>query len=120
MWIDILSMFAISLVLTIIIESVFARCWGFKSQKETVLVILVNILTNPAAVFCAWLFTGLLGSNCSFGFQCVIEVIVVIVEAKVYFYFSREEGWNIKKPLQFAIIVNMVSWLSGVVIQYFI
>lgn len=120
MWIEIISMFAISLVLTLIIESAVARVWGLKTKKEMLLVLLVNILTNPTAVFCAWLFNGLLGSNCSFGFQCVIEVIVVIVEAKVYSSFAREEGWNIKKPLQFAIIVNMVSWLSGVVIQYFI
>ena len=51
MWIEIISMFAISLALTLIIELIVARCWGFQTKKELLLVILVNILTNPAAVF---------------------------------------------------------------------
>lgn len=120
MWIDILSMFAVSLILTIIIESVVARIWGLKTKKEMLLVLLVNILTNPAAVFCVWIGNSYLGSPFDFLFQCIIELGVVVVEGKVYSSFAREEAWNIKKPLQFAFIVNMISWLSGVVIQYFI
>ena len=120
MWIDIFSMFAVSLGLTIIIECSIARVWGLKSRKEMLLVLLVNILTNPAAVFCVWICNGYLGREFSFLFQCVIEFVVVVVEAKVYSGFGREEGWNIKKPLQFSIIVNMISWLSGVVLQYII
>lgn len=120
MWIDIFNMFAVSLILTIIIECSLARVWGLRTKKEMLLVLLVNILTNPAAVFVVWVCNGYLGSEFSFLFQCVIEFVVVVVEAKIYTSFAREESWNIKKPLQFAIIVNMISWLSGVVIQYII
>ena len=120
MWIDIFSMFAVSLGLTIIIECSVARVWGLKSRKEMLLVLLVNILTNPAAVFCVWICNGYLGSDFSFLYQCIVEFVVVVVEGEVYSSFAREEGWNIKKPLQFSIIVNMISWLSGVVLQYII
>lgn len=118
MWIDIFSMFAVSLGLTIIIECSVARVWGLKSRKEMLLVLLVNILTNPAAVFCVWICNGYLGSDFSFLYQCIVEFVVVVVEGKVYSGFAKEEGWNIKKPVQFSIIVNMISWLSGVVLQY--
>ena len=117
MWIDILCMFGISLILTIIIELSIARVWGLKTKKEMLLVLLVNILTNPAAVFCVWICNGYLGSEFSFLFQCVMEFIVVVVEAKVYSGFAREEGWNIKKPLQFAIAAKVISWVSGVMLQ---
>lgn len=119
MWIDIFSMFAVSLGLTIIIESVIARLWGLKTRKEMLLVVFVNILTNPAAVFFAWMAGAYLGSKWHFPTQCMIEIVVCAVEAYIYLNFVREEGWNIKKPLQFAIVVNMISWLSGVVIQYY-
>ena len=120
MWIDIISMFTFSLTLTIIIEASVARVWGLKSRKEMLLVLLVNILTNPAAVFCVWICNGYLGSHFSFLYQCIVEFVVVVVEGKVYSSFAKEEGWNIKKPLQFSFVVNMISWLSGVVLQYII
>lgn len=114
MWIEIISMFAISLALTLIIELVVAKCWGFQTKKELLLVILVNILTNPAAVFLSWICNG------NFLSQCVIEFFVVVVEAKVYWGFTKVNGWHIKKPVLFALIVNMVSWMSGLLIQYVI
>ena len=120
MWIDIFNMFAFSLGLTIIIEIIFARLWGLKTKKETLLVVLVNILTNPAAVFFAWISFICLGSEWYIPAQCIIEVVVVVVEANVYLNFAFKEGWNIKKPLKFAIMVNMLSWLFGVVVQNFI
>lgn len=117
MWSDIASMFVVSLMLTIIIECSVARVWGLKTKKEILLVLLVNVLTNPAAVFCIWICNGYLGSHYSFLYQCIIEFLVVVVEAKVYSDFAKEADWNIKKPLQFAIIVNLISWLSGVMLQ---
>ena len=50
MGIEIVSMFVVSLVLTLIIELIVSRCWGMKSKKEYRLVVLVNILTNPASL----------------------------------------------------------------------
>lgn len=116
MGIEIVSMFVVSLVLTLIIELIVARCWGMKSKKEYRLVVLVNILTNPVAVFLAWICNNYLGNNSYFIAQCVIEAVVIVVEAKIYLGFVKE-GWKIKKPIPFAIIVNMISWLSGVAIS---
>lgn len=117
MGIEIISMFIVSLALTLIIEIIVARAWGLKSKKERKLVVLVNILTNPVAVFFSWICNNYLGNNFYFLAQCLIEIVVIVVEAELYLWFAKEDGWNIKKPIQFAIIVNMISWLSGVAIQ---
>ena len=114
---EIISMFAVSLILTLIIEILVARCWGMKTKKEVKLVVLVNLLTNPAAVFVAWICNYYLESSFYFLVQCVIEIVVVVTEAKIYLWFVKD-GWNIKKPILFALVVNMVSWLLGAAIQY--
>ena len=44
---------AVSLTLTVIIELVFAL---FLKKRELLLIFLVNVLTNPIAVFLAYMF----------------------------------------------------------------
>lgn len=94
--------FAVSLAATLVIEWGIALCFGLRSRNQLILVTLVNILTNPAAV---WLhvFLGIP--------QIPVEIAVVIIECYVYHQFE------IPKPLLFSLLANGISWGLGVLIQ---
>ncbi|MBR3973551.1 MAG: hypothetical protein IKJ99_06335 [Oscillospiraceae bacterium] len=98
-----LKMFAISLLLTLIIETTIALLWGIRSRKQILLVLLANILTNPAAVLLCWLGVP----------QLPVELAVVLTEALVY----KEPAWKIHRPVLLAIVCNVVSWGTGILIQ---
>ena len=103
----ILEMFGISLGLTLLIELPVGFAMGMRGKKHILLMILVNILTNPAAVLLCWLGVA----------QIPVEIGVFLVEAGVYYWFSRDESWNIKHPVLLALVANLVSWGSGILIQ---
>lgn len=102
-----LEMFAVSLLLTLILELPIAYCFGIRGRKGIALVILVNILTNPAAVLLCRLGAP----------QLAVELGVAAVEAAVYLWFSHDEGWKIPHPIWMAVVCNMVSWLTGMLLQ---
>lgn len=98
----ILFVYGISFALTLLIE--LPVCWlmGLRSREQLELAFLVNLLTNPAAV---WLHT-------SAGIpQIPVEILVVIIECYVYYQFK------IKRPLLLSLIANGVSWGLGLVLQ---
>lgn len=103
-----LEMFAGSLLLTLILELPIAWCMGLRSRRLLLLVLLVNILTNPAAVLIHWLGIP----------QVPIEAVVIAVEAAVYCYFSHDNKWEIPHPVLLALVANSVSWVLGVLIQW--
>lgn len=103
-----LEMFAVSLTMTLLIELPISRVMGMRGRKLLLLVALVNILTNPAAVLLHWL-----------GFsQIPVELGVIALEAAVYFWFSRDDRWNIPHPVLLSVIANVTSWILGLLIQH--
>ena len=102
-----LKVFGISLVLTLALELPLAYLMGLRGRKYVLLAVLVNILTNPAAVLLHHLGIP----------QIPVELAVVAVEAGVYDSFSKAEGWEIPHPVRLAVVCNLVSWLTGVLIQ---
>lgn len=102
-----LEMFVVSLVLTLVLELPIAWLMGLRSRKLLLLVALVNILTNPAAVLLHWLGVP----------QIPIEIAVVAVEAAVYLWFSKDEKWNIPRPIMLAVMANLISWTVGLLLQ---
>ena len=103
----ILEMFGISLGLTLLIELPIGFAMGMRRKKHILLMILINVLTNPAAVLLCWLGVP----------QIPVEIGVFLVEAGVYYWFSRDESWNIKHPILLALLANLISWTSGILIQ---
>lgn len=98
-------MFGISLGATLLLELIVALCFGLRGRKQLILVILVNLLTNPAAV---WLhsFWGIP--------QIPIELLVVIIEYYVYHSFRRER--HISHPLLLSVAANGISWGTGLLL----
>lgn len=98
----VLLIYGISFGLTLLIELPICYLWGLRSRSDLELAFLVNLLTNPAAV---WLHT-------SAGVpQIPIEILVVIIECYVYRQFK------IKRPLLLSLLANGVSWGLGLVLQ---
>ena len=99
---DLLLMYGISFGLTLLIELPVCYLMGLRSREELELVFLVNLLTNPAAV---WLHSTL-GLP-----QIIIEVLVVIIECYVYRQFKQSH------PLRLSLLANGISWGLGLVLQ---
>lgn len=97
-----LTLFGVSLGLTLVIELIVALLFGLRRRDDLILVVLVNILTNPAAVWLHWA-AGIP--------QIPIEVVVVLVEFYVYRQFK------VKNPLGLSCAANGISWTLGLILQ---
>ena len=102
-----LEMFGVSLVLTLLLELPLGWVMGLRGRKYLLLMLLVNVLTNPAAVLLHYL--GLP--------QLPVELGVAALEAFIYLQFSKAEGWRIVHPVRLAVWCNLVSWLAGMLLQ---
>lgn len=98
----ILLMYGISFGLTLLLELPVCYLLGMRHRDQLELVFLVNLLTNPAAV---WLHT-------SAGIpQIPVEILVVIIEFYVYHQFKQP------CPLLLSLVANGVSWGLGLVMH---
>ncbi len=112
-----IEMFLVSLFLTLIIEFAVTWLFGLRTGKAMLLVLLVNVLTNPLAVLINWLCRVYLPEIVGAGIgklilQLVIECAVVLGEAMIYRSFRRELQ-QIKRPFLLSFLANAASWLCG-------
>lgn len=131
------EMFGFSLLLTMAVELamafLFRRLWvGGKAVESAMtgtrvalfvhpgrvlaLVMLVNLLTNPAAVLLCWLGKVYLPQVLEWPVQLAVEAGVIAVEAYVYRCFAGKSGWRIGRPVAFAVTANLCSWLLGILV----
>ena len=86
-------------------------------RKEMSLVVLVNLLTNPAVVWTLQVAGMFFYPPVIWGIEIAAEVLVIVVEALVYLKFSKEENWNIKRPVLLAVAANIASWGIGLLLK---
>lgn len=114
--ISIVLVATIALGLTILIE------WGLsfifiKNKKDRKVVILAQILTNPALNFLLLLNYNFFKLN-DILLLVLLELLIVVIEGLVYKnYFNQKPKIN---PFLLSIILNAVSFLVGETIQYFL
>lgn len=101
-----------SLLLTLLVEAAVAFLWGLRGRKNLLIVLLVNILTNPVAVLVYWLYQVYAGAH-SLPVQVIIELTVIIVEAYIYRRFAEDDRFRIPRPIGLAIVANVLSWGIG-------
>jgi len=110
------KMFGLSLLLTECIEFLMAACMGVRNKKSFFLIFLVNLLTNPVAVYAAWITrmhsTGSGGQTKEI-IYLIIEILVVVIEGMIYHYNMKEK----KHPFLFSLCVNAVSYGIGRLLQ---
>ena len=94
------------------------RLWTHAwKRKEISLVVLVNLLTNPAVVWTLRMAGMFFYPPVIWGIEIVAEVLVIVVEALVYLRFAKEESWNIKRPVLLAVTANLASWGIGILLK---
>jgi hypothetical protein len=114
-----LQALAVSLGLTLILESLFfvllCKCSKLckLNKKDLLLLVLVNIMTNPPVVLLFWLAVLFTDWNARI-LQIPLEVLAVLVEG----YFYRKYGQEFKRPYLFAVGANVFSFGVGVLLQW--
>lgn len=98
--------FSVSLILTLLFELMVALLWGVR-RKGLLLVVLVNILTNPAAV----LLSALLGDGRIV--RLILEGAVILLEG---FYYERY-GKGISHGYLLSAAANTISYGLGTAIN---
>ena len=101
--------FIISLFLTLVIELVVACLFRVKG-KDLLLIVLVNVLTNPAAV----LLSAFAGNKRIV--QLVIEAVVILIEGWYYKKYSNAIG----RGYVFSLMANGISYGIGIILPYII
>ena len=102
---------AVSLGLTLIIECSFALLTG-KRGRDLLLVLLVNVMTNPAAVTVVLLIKYAY-SLPKWAVMIPVEAAVIAVEAYIYNKF----GSKYKHPVLFSISANAISVAVGILLE---
>ncbi len=97
--------FALSLLLTLVFEGVIAFAWGVR-KRDLLLFMLINVLTNPAAVLLHALFPG-------WGVTAVLEAGVVLVEGALY----QQLGYAVRRPWLFSLCANIFSFCMGLAVD---
>lgn len=101
----------LSLVLTIVIEVPLAALIGIRKKKDLLLVLLVNIVTNPVVVLSYYTLARVTSWNL-WGIKAVLEVLAIACEA---WYYDRY-GTKIKHPIGIAVLLNAISFGIGCVL----
>lgn len=98
-----------SLLLTQAFELPFAWFWGAK-KKDLLVVLMMNILTNPLVVI--WHY-----STWELGFfVCTVlpELAAIVTEAILLRKFTK----NTPYPILLGIFINLFSYSAGVVLSF--
>lgn len=109
---ELLPILGLSLGFTILIEEAFALAMGIRSSRGLLLVFLVNLLTNPAAVLCNYIFAYYAQMNILI-IKIPIELAVILIEG---LYFRKYAG-SIKKPFLFSATANIFSFGTGLILN---
>ena len=103
--------FAISLGLTVLLELLIARLCHLRG-RDYLLVVLVNILTNPAVVYldlvCVTRFPN--GRDL---WQIPLEIAAILIEGWCYAKYAR----SIRRPWMLALVANVFSYGFGLLLN---
>jgi len=103
---------AVSLALTLALETGLFLLVGKRDKKDLLLVVMVNLLTNPVVVLAYWLAVVRAGWN-SILVAAPLEIIAVLLEGWYYGKYGR----SFKRPYLFSLAANAFSYFAGVLLQ---
>ena len=101
---------------TILIEGLLAFLAGVRKRGDQLIVLLVNVLTNPLLVSTGYLILfhfGMRGYNIA---TAVMEVAVVFVEGLIYRKFLPDR----RHPVLLSLFLNAGAFLFGQGLNYLI
>ena len=112
---ELLYALAVSLVATLAFEAGFFWLIGKRGKKDLLLVIAVNVITNPAVVLLYWLAVLYTGIN-PILVKAALEILAVLTEG----FYYKKYGQEIRRPFLFSLAANAVSFGLGMLIQFFV
>lgn len=110
----ILSTIAISLGITLAAELLTAWLMRVRKRSDIVLVILVNIITNPVVMYCFIVGGIFLKKRMLWGIIVGMELGACAAEAVLYRKYLKSEI----SPWKLSVLTNTVSFTAGLVIKY--
>ena len=102
---DLIKSLIISLALTLSLECGFFYLTGKRNKSDLLLVVMVNILTNPAVVLLYWLAASYTFWNIK-AVNVFLELFAVLAEGCCYLRYGRE----IRRPFVFSLAANAFSF----------
>ena len=109
---ELLIALVISLALTLVFESGFFLIISKRNKKDLLLLIMVNVLTNPIVVLLYWLAALYTNWNGTL-IKIPLEIFAVLTE---WFYY-RKYGQDFKRPFFFSLAANAFSFTAGLLLQ---
>ena len=103
---------ALSLALTLLLESGFFLLIGKRDRRDLALLLLVNVLTNPVVVLSYWIVTLYTDWNINL-IMIPFELIAVLAEG----WYYRKYGCGFKRPFLFSLGANAFSFGIGMIMQ---
>ena len=107
-----LTSLALSLGLTITLESGFFLLVGKRDKKDWLLLLLVNVLTNPVVVLAFWLVSLYTDWNARL-MLIPLELFAVLTEG----FYYKKYGRSFRRPYLFSLAANMASFGVGELIK---
>ena len=109
-----LMIFLKPLFLTILFEGTGAFFLGVRDARDQLLILLVNIVTNPLLVLFSVILMYHLGIDRAYLITyLILEPIVVYAEYRFYrTYLSTE-----KDPFRLSLLLNIISVTGGILCQ---
>ena len=104
------------LILTILIEVILAFILGIR-KGDTLIVILVNIMTNPLVVSLPIFMLVRFGTTYRIITLVILELLTIFVEGLVY---SKTLNFKKINPYILSLILNIVSYGLGEIINHFL
>jgi hypothetical protein len=102
----------VSLILTILFEAGIFLLIGKRKKKDLLLVMLVNVITNPVVVLSYWL--AVLYTNWNHVLvTMLLELFAVLTEG----YYYKKYGQDFGRPYLFSAAANAFSFGTGVLLQ---
>ena len=99
----------ISLALTVGIEAVFAFCFGLRTRRAQVVVLLANVVTNPLLNSLTTVVSFYLSPSFFYWVLVPLEILVVIAEGYIYRSMLRPN----MNPLLLSFLLNCCSYVIG-------
>jgi len=107
----------VSLICTIIIETIIAFLLRVKNKKDYVNIILVNMITNPIVVVLPYVLYLYLGINYRYISLFILEVLTVLTEGFIYNKTLKYKKFN---GYKLSLTLNLCSYFIGIILNQII
>ena len=105
---------ALSLFLTIVFEAGFFLLVGKRDKKDLLLLVMINIVTNPIVVSLYWIAV-LYGNFGRVAVLIPLELFAVFTEG----FYYKKYGRNFRRPYLFSAAANAFSFGAGELLQQY-